>query len=552
MKNNCEQLKAISFKGNRYQFGMPKSLSMLGLIMALWLALLSMPTWANSEQMAPVVLDGRQIFQVSSSEPFSAQERADWINSQLRAVVESQKPPEVEVKQRNQSPILRINEHYLLTVTQQDVVLGNTPEEQAQIWIGQIRQAVNQAYQERSSQFLWQTSMLVVGIVLLAIALHWGLGRMWRFLLRKAPHLLGLEKSDRKLEENQSQPLKICLNLILLLARTTLWVAVVLYATNLFPVTRKWSYDVASTLMASFTSPILSLGKNSYSLTDLLILICLLLGLVIFAGTVANILESRILSATRMSRSTQKAIAIFAKYVLISIGAIVLLQVWGLELSSLTILASALSVGIGFGFQDIAKNFGSGLVLMFERPIKMGDFVEVGELMGVVKRIGGRSTEIRTLDEVSIIVPNSRFLETDVINWSHHNPISRIHLPVGVAYNSDVNTVRLALIEATKDHPEILPTPQPQVWFKGFGDSALEFELLVWIAQPSKHLRIKSDIYFRIEEALRRHKIEIPFPQQDLHLRSGTLPMELPPKLEQALVQLSKSLTNGKGMDSDN
>ncbi len=109
----------------------------------------------------------------------------------------------------------------------------------------------------------------------------------------------------------------------------------------------------------------------------------------------------------------------------------VLLQVWGFDLSSLTILASAISVAIGFGFQDIAKNFGSGLVLLFERPIQVGDFVEVNQYMGTVEYIGPRSTLIRTLDQISIIVPNSRFLENEVINWSHQNPISRLHVPVG-------------------------------------------------------------------------------------------------------------------------
>jgi potassium-dependent mechanosensitive channel len=211
------------------------------------------------------------------------------------------------------------------------------------------------------------------------------------------------------------------------------------------------------------------------------------------------------------------------------------LQIWGLDISSLAILVSALGVGIGFGLQDIAKNFGSGLVLVFERPIQVGDFIEVGEFQGTVERIGARSTLIRTLDQISIIVPNSRFLEQEVINWSHDNPVSRIHLPVGVAYGSDIEAVRSALLESARNHPKILSTPQPQVFFKGFGDSSLDLELLVWTAEPSKQVLIKSDLYFRMEALLRQKQVEIPFPQRDLHLQVDQLPLQLSPQMEQMM-----------------
>ncbi|MGK7877094.1 MAG: mechanosensitive ion channel family protein [Xenococcaceae cyanobacterium] len=496
-----------------------KSLQIIGIIIALLLALLLTPAMAQSSKGAPVVLDGRKIFQVSSSEQFPAQGRADWINSQLQAVVESQKPPDIRIEIRNQSPTILIDDRYLLTVTQRDAVFGSTPEEQAKIWSEQIRKAVQKAQKERRIQFLWWASLLVAGAVLLAIALHWGLGRLWRRWERRAPQIL---VSDGESDEYESRALKLFLDLTLLLARATLWVAVALYATNLFPITRQWSYNIANSLIASFTSPILSFGQNSYSVIDFLILIGLLLGLVVFAGTVTNFLRFRVLRLTAINRGAQEVIATVTKYTLISIGAIVLLQVWGLDLSSLTILASALGVGIGFGFQNIARNFGSGIVLIFERPIQVGDFIEVDEYMGTVERIGGRSTLIRTLDQVSIIVPNSRFLESEVINWSHLNPVSRLHLPVGVAYHSDVNVVQKALLEAASDCPDVLSDPQPQVFFKGFGNSALDFELLVWIADPSKQPAIKSNMYFHIAAALRRHQIEIPFPQRDLHIRSGS------------------------------
>ncbi len=526
-----------------------KFLQRLGVIILLMLALWLTPAAAQSSREASVVLDGRPIFQVSSSEQFSAQQRADWINSQLQAVVKSRQFPDIKIEERNQSPVILLNDRHLLTVTQRDAAFGNTPHEQAKLWATGIQQAVRQAQKERSTQFLWRTSLLVAGALGLAIALHWGLGRLWHRFRRRAPQLL---VSDGSPDESPFQALELFFELTLLLARATLWVALVLWATNLFPLTRQWSYRIINSLVTGFTSPIVSVGQNAYSVIDFLILIGLLLGLFVLAGAATNILRFRILHLARIDRGAQEAIAIVTKYALISVGAVVVLQVWGLDLSSLTILASALGIGIGFGFQDIIKNFSSGFVLIFERSIQVGDFVEIGHLRGIVERIGARSTEIRTLDQVSIIVPNSRFLSTEVINWSHRNSVSRIHLPVGVAYHSDIQIVQKALLEVTKDYRDVLSVPPPQVWFKGFGDSALNFELLVWIADPSKQPAISSELYVRIEANLRRHQIEIPFPQRDLHVRSGNLPIELSPQLEQALWErFSSRLANQQQADSN-
>jgi small-conductance mechanosensitive channel len=186
---------------------------------------------------------------------------------------------------------------------------------------------------------------------------------------------------------------------------------------------------------------------------------------------------------------------------------------------------------------------------LFERPIQVGDFIEVGDLHGTVERIGARSTEIRTLDRVSIIVPNSRFLDSEVINWSHDNPLSRLHLPVGVAYGSDPHQIRSLLLETAAGHPKVLSSPPPQVFFKGFGDSALDFELLVWTAEPNKQFLLKSDLYFRLYEAFSQHQIEIPFPQQDLHLRSGRL--ELSPQLELAMLGLAEQFSRRRSDRSE-
>ncbi|MEO0870133.1 MAG: mechanosensitive ion channel domain-containing protein, partial [Cyanobacteria bacterium J06642_11] len=194
---------------------------------------------------------------------------------------------------------------------------------------------------------------------------------------------------------------------------------------------------------------------------------------------------------------------------------------------SLTLLASALGVGLGLGLQNIAKDISSGLVLVFERPIQVGDFVELNGQVGVVDRIGPRSTDIRTLDQISIIVPNSRFLEHDVINWTHRNPLSRIHIPVGVAHGSDPEMVKGVLLEVGREHPQVMAAPAPEVFLTGFGENAIRFELLVWIRKPQNYPHIQSDLNFAIAHAFRKLGITIPFPQRDIHLPQGALPVTL-------------------------
>ena len=211
------------------------------------------------------------------------------------------------------------------------------------------------------------------------------------------------------------------------------------------------------------------------------------------------------------------------RYALTFLGTLIVLQAWGIDVRTLAIAGSVLGVGVGFGLQNLANNFVSGLVLNLERPIRPGDFINLGDLTGTVDRIGARCTLIRTLDHLTILVPNSRLLENEVINWSHGDPMSRLHLPVGVAYGSPTRQVRRALLDAALENPNVLRDPRPQVQFKGFGESALDFELLVWTADPRGQQELKSDLNFRIEASLARQGIQIPFPQRDLHLRSPQL-----------------------------
>jgi potassium-dependent mechanosensitive channel len=491
---------------------------------------------------AAIILDGRRLFVVSQSGRYTAEERAEDANRVLQQKVKAAEPAvPVTIDQSQNLPIIQIDGAHLLTVTPEDAPPGRTAKEQAQVWAGRLEQAIKEAQEQRSFGYIQQAILLSIGYIILALTCSYVLGWLWHRWLQPM-----LPREMRDSQEQERRPrlnVELAVRIILAGIRVALLVFAVLYITNLFPQTRELSGKITGAIVGSLVSKLIPLGNTSYSVLDLFVLMALFTGVVVSAGAVKKLLRSRVLSFTGMSRAAQETIAQVATYGMIFLGTIIVLQLWGLDLSSLTIVASVVGVGIGLGLQGIAKEFISGLVLIFERPIRVGDFVNVGDLMGTVERISVRSTEIRTLDEVSIIIPNSRFLEAEVVNWTHHSPVSRLKVPVSVAYGSNLSVVRSALIDAAKEHPDVLAEPTPRVFFKGFGENGLDFDLLIWITEPRKQFRIMSDLYFRIEAILRHRKIEIPFPQRDLNVRSGSLPLELSPQLAESLAQLSNGLT---------
>ena len=505
-----------------------------------WLLLLK-PVAAQSNPSARITIEGRYLFKVSDSGGYTAQQRAEVANSILKQTVKTADPPvPVQIVERNDLPVIQVNGEQLLTVTQKDAPPGTTVQEQAETWVAILNASIKQAQRERSAAYIRNALLLSVGCVLLALACSWAVGWIWHRRLRPSlPEEVTASQTPKQLS-GVEQGVRFLLTAI----RAAIWVGTALYITNLFPQTRELSRNVTDILGFTLASPMVPLGGKSYSLIQIVVLIGLFVGLIVLASTAKKLLRLRVLRLTGMNRGAQETIALIANYGLIFIGTLVLLQVWGLDLSSLTIFASVLGVGIGLGLQGIAKEFVSGLVIIFERPIQVGDFVDVGGLVGTVERISVRSTEIRTLDQLAIFVPNSRFLESEVINWSSPSPISRLKIPLRVAYGSNLSAVRGALIDAANEHPDILSQPAPQVWVTGFGESALQFDLLVWIAEPHKQFQIKSDLYFRLDALLRERNLEIPFPQRDLHLRTGGFPLEVSPQLQESLAQLSESLSN--------
>ena len=195
------------------------------------------------------------------------------------------------------------------------------------------------------------------------------------------------------------------------------------------------------------------------------------------------------------------------------------LETIGVDLRSLTVIAGALSVGIGFGLQNIISNFVSGLIILAERPIQVGDRVEIAGAVGQVVRIGARATHVLTNDNIMIICPNTEFVTNRVTNWTHIDPRVRFRIPVGVSYHSDPELVRRLLLEVAAGNPHVLNDPLPTVVFQQFGDSALNFELRIWSADmAARPGTLESEINFAIWNKFKQQGIEFPFPQRDLHL----------------------------------
>jgi len=211
-------------------------------------------------------------------------------------------------------------------------------------------------------------------------------------------------------------------------------------------------------------------------------------------------------------------------YCLLVLGVYISLQIVGLDLGSLAFIAGAIGVGIGFGLQNIINNFVSGIIILAERPISLGDRIEVGGVAGQVEKISLRSTTVITNDNIAMIVPNGEFISSTVTNWSHRDDKTRFRIPVGVHYNSDVHLVEKALLEAASECEDVLKNPGPAVRFLEFGDSSLNFELRVWSVTIYKHPNlVRSKVNFLIWDKFKKYDIEIPYPQQDLYIK------ELPP-----------------------
>ncbi len=261
-------------------------------------------------------------------------------------------------------------------------------------------------------------------------------------------------------------------------------------------------------------------GGVVISLTDILVAIFAFVAILAGTRLVQGGLQRGPLAHSRMDAGVQNSLITLLGYAGLVFAATTALSIAGVDLSNLALIAGALSVGIGFGLQSVVNNFVSGLILLFERPIKVGDWIVTASGEGIVKKISVRSTEIETFDRSAIIIPNAELVASTVTNWTHKNNMGRVRIAVGVAYDSDPVKVREILLKCAEENPLVVRFPEPFVSWEGFGASSLDFDLRCFLSDIGKGLQARTDLRYAIYKAFKENGIEFPYPQQDIHVRS--------------------------------
>lgn len=281
--------------------------------------------------------------------------------------------------------------------------------------------------------------------------------------------------------------------------------------------------QVLARMRGFLEAPLFKVGETQITLL-LVLYFLLLLTLLIYLSGKSKKLVNRVLAGRGVDLGIREATGSIVRYVLLFLGLLVILQTIGIDLTALSILTGAVGLGIGFGLQNIASNFISGIIILFERPVRIGDRIAVGDVEGDVVRIGARSTTVLTNDNIDIIIPNSKLITENVVNWTHSERRVRFRIPVTVACNADIRQVEQALLEAAKNVSEVLETPAPGVRFTSFSDNGLDFELRAWTtALVQRKGKFTSELNFAIYDKFKEYGIEVPYPQRDIRIRSSTL-----------------------------
>jgi small-conductance mechanosensitive channel len=292
--------------------------------------------------------------------------------------------------------------------------------------------------------------------------------------------------------------------------------------------------EAAAEVERWFDYPLVRLGEQTITVLTIAKVLFWIVIIVTLNVLFQRMVLRRLLRHTRLDAGLQFAIAKIFGYIVVGLGIYVALVASGVNLSSLAVVAGGLGLGIGFGLQGVVANFVSGIVLLAERPVSVGDRIEVDGVAGRVVKISLRATTVVTNDNISIIVPNSQLTSNPVTNWSHGGPRVRLRIPIGVAYGTDPEELRTLLMAAVAGHKDVLSNPGPTLFLDSFGDNALNFELGVWTdTMTHSPRRLRSELNLLIERALREKGIEIPFPQRVVHVRplngeNGDAPERLP------------------------
>lgn len=270
---------------------------------------------------------------------------------------------------------------------------------------------------------------------------------------------------------------------------------------------------------------LITLGEFDVTLTRVVSFILSLYFVIAISRIIQDLLRTVVIPRLVVDVGTSNAILTISRYTILAIGVAISFSLVGFDLSTLALIGGGLSIGIGFGLQQIVSNFLSGILLLFEQSLRPGDVVDVDGELGTVQKLSIRSTTIRTLANIDVVIPNERFLTESVRNYTRSHSLRGV-INVGVSYNSDPTEVRRLLKEVVNNHGKVLKNPEPRVFFKDFGASSLDFRILYWVEHFDDWYVTETDLRMMIWRAFEKHKIEIPFPQQDLHVRS--MPAILP------------------------
>lgn len=281
---------------------------------------------------------------------------------------------------------------------------------------------------------------------------------------------------------------------------------------------------VLNWLKTTWNIELFQIGSSPFTTRTLVLLIFSLYLLFYLSSKIKKLMVKKVFPRYGLDIGVSQAIATIIRYIILILGLFIIFQTTGIDLSAIGLLIGALGVGIGFGLQSITNNFISGIIILFERPVKVGDRIELDDLSGNIVDISARATTVLTNDNIAVIVPNSDFINMRVINWSHNDKNVRLRFPVGVSYKENPETIKKLLLEVAYSNSGVLNTPEPDVLFDSYGDSSLNFNLSVWTQDYFDRPNIlKSELYYAIFRKFKENNIEIPFSQRDIHLKSGFL-----------------------------
>ncbi|SNZ02143.1 Mechanosensitive ion channel [Persephonella hydrogeniphila] len=357
--------------------------------------------------------------------------------------------------------------------------------------------------------FSSQKFLVHAGIILLSVVLYIIFLRLKPIFFRKLSEIINRKKVLRDIEQNTEILMKIFLILILINVLLDI------------PFIEKYAKEVLK-------KPILSTEALKISFYSFLKGLIVFYVLLVLMRLIRDSVRLYLIYKARGKEIVSSVDILIYNFSLLLI-ILITLSVMGISWKLLIPIAGALGIGIGFGIQDIVNNFVSGFIILFSRTVKRGDWITLGDKFGKIVDIGIRTSTLRTLDNIDIIIPNSRLISGELINWSYTDNIVRLHIPVGVSYSSDVELVKETLLDVARKSSVVLDTPSPEVRFIEFGESSLNFELLVWIDIKKVPVPLaKSDINFEIWNAFKKNGIEIPFPQRDVWFKNELVVKEAP------------------------